>query len=77
MLASTGLSVYWNGVVVDTFYDSNCTLYTSTYYVKEKVGLNELAFEGKGVIDNQGILLRNIQVQVVSYIYPNASNSDK
>ena len=44
LLSSTGLSVYWNGVVIDSFYDYNCTLYTSTYYLKGKVGINEVAF---------------------------------
>lgn len=40
LLSSTGLTVYWNGVALDSFYDGSCTLYTSTYYVKGKVGVN-------------------------------------
>ncbi len=67
---STGVSVYWNGVLIDSFYNNSCTLYTSVYYVMGRIGANELAFQGIGIVDSQGILIRNIQLREIAYIIP-------
>ena len=74
-LQSTGIAVFWNGVLIDSFYDNNCTLYTSTYYVKGKVGSNQIAFQGIGFADRLGILIRNIRVERLIYSYPSTSNN--
>lgn len=64
---STGITVTWNGVKIDSFYDNSCTLRTSTYYVTSVAGQNKLAFGGMGLVDSQGILIRNIRLQKMIY----------
>lgn len=64
---STGITVTWNGVTIDSFYDNSCTLRTSTYYVKSVAGQNKLTFGGMGFMDSQGLLIRNIRLQKMIY----------
>jgi hypothetical protein len=70
LLQSTGIAVFWNGELIDSFYNNSCTLYTSTYYVKGKIGSNEIAFQGIGYADRYGIIIRNIRVEQLIYSMP-------
>jgi hypothetical protein len=78
-LASNGLSVMWNGVAIDSFYDASCSLKTSAYYVFSKAGTNELGFKGIGTADSWGVMIRNIRLQLIVYknitVTPNNTNS--
>lgn len=63
----------WNGIEIDSFYDANCSLQTSTYYVNSIVGTNELGFKGIGEADSWGVMIRNIRLQCM--VYSNISTS--
>ena len=69
---SVGLAIYWNGVLVDQFNGTNCTLMTSTYYLIAVNGSNQILFQGLGLPDCWGVLIRNVRLQRLVY----ASNTN-